>query len=209
MAEYSTPTKSNLINAENSLKMATQGYEMLDLKRKLLIRELAKLEVEENKLRKELSENMIAAKKALCEANVRMGIERVENVATAIPEISDINIKFYSVMGVEIPIVYRKEKTVRKPYVSLYKTSLALDEARFYFGKVCDICLEYAENISASERLNINIRKTQIRANALKNIMIPRYTRIISEISEAIEEKERSEFSRLKAVKKMYSEKSV
>lgn len=54
MAKYSTPTKSNLINARNSLKMATQGYDMLDLKRKLLMRELAKQADQEKKIQKEL-----------------------------------------------------------------------------------------------------------------------------------------------------------
>lgn len=69
------------------------------------------------------------------------------------------------------------------------------------------LCLRYAEVHSAVERLNRNIHKTQTRANALKNIMIPRYTRIIAEVSDAIEEKERGEFSRLKADQKDCGEK--
>ena len=54
---------------------------------------------------------------------------------------------------------------------------------------------------------NRDIHKTQTRANALKNIMIPRYTRIIAEVSDAIEEKERGEFSRLKAIKRIVENK--
>ena len=37
--------------------------------------------------------------------------------------------------------------------------------------------------------------------------MIPRYTRIIAEVSDAIEEKERGEFSRLKAIKRIVENK--
>lgn len=72
MAKYSTPTKSNLINARNSLKMATQGYDMLDLKRKLLMRELAKQADQEKKIQKELRDTLAAAEAALRESNVRM-----------------------------------------------------------------------------------------------------------------------------------------
>lgn len=207
MAQYNTPTKSNLINARNSLKMATQGYDMLDLKRKLLMRELAKQADREKILQKKLQETMAAAQAALRESNVTMGLDRVANLAASTPEAHDIDIKFYSVMGVEIPVVRESEKRQRRPNMSLYKTNLSLDEAVFYFSKVRELCLQYAEVHTAADRLNRNIHKTQTRANALKNIMIPRYTRIIKEISEAIEEKERGEFSRLKAIKKLVENK--
>ena len=208
MAQNLTPTKSNLINARNSLKMASQGYDMLDLKRRLLMRELAKYTDEEKRLQEELRDTLAAATDALREANVRMGLERVGALAASIPEINDIDIIFYSVMGVEIPVVRTQSRPERKPHMSLYKTDLSLDEAAFRFSKVTELCMRCAEVHSAAERLNRSIRKTQTRANALKNIMIPRYTRIIAEISDAIEEKERGEFSRLKAIKKIVENKS-
>ena len=50
-------------------------------------------------------------------------------------------------------------------------------------------------------RLANGIKKTQKRANALKNIIIPRFTEQIKTITEALEEKEREEFSRMKVIK--------
>jgi len=47
----------------------------------------------------------------------------------------------------------------------------------------------------------VAIRKTQKRANALKNIMIPTYREQVKFISSALEEKEREEFSRQKIIK--------
>lgn len=35
-----SPTKSNLIQAKNSLELAKEGYELLDQKRNVLIREM-------------------------------------------------------------------------------------------------------------------------------------------------------------------------
>ncbi len=207
MAQHVTPTKSNLINARNSLRMATQGYDMLDLKRRLLMRELAGYTEKEKRIEEELRTALAEAYDVLKEANVRMGLERVGALAASIPEINDIDIKFYSVMGVEIPIVRRLSKPERKPHMSLYKTDLSLDEAAFRFSRVTELCMKYAEVLSAVERLGRSIRKTRTRANALKNIMIPRYTKMTAEISEAIEEKERGEFSRLKAIKKLVENK--
>ena len=50
-------------------------------------------------------------------------------------------------------------------------------------------------------RLADSIKKTQKRANALKNIMIPRFEETVKFISDAIDEKEREDFSRLKVIK--------
>ena len=55
---------------------------------------------------------------------------------------------------------------------------------------------------NAAIRLATNIKKTQKRANALQNITIPRYEALTKEISEALEEKEREEFTRLKVIKR-------
>jgi V/A-type H+-transporting ATPase subunit D len=50
-------------------------------------------------------------------------------------------------------------------------------------------------------RLTNSIRKTQTRANALQNIVIPRYKTTVKFISESLEEKEREDFSRMKVIK--------
>ena len=39
------------------------------------------------------------------------------------------------------------------------------------------------------------------KANALKNVVIPRYTEEIRNISDSLDEKEREEFSRMKVIK--------
>ena len=61
---------------------------------------------------------------------------------------------------------------------------------------------------NSAYRLANNIKKTQKRANALKNITIPRYTELTRDIQNALEEKEREEFTRLKVIKKMQTKKA-
>ena len=57
-------------------------------------------------------------------------------------------------------------------------------------------------------RLAVAIKKTQKRANALKNILIPKFMNISKYISDSLEEKEREEFSRLKVIKTQKSRKT-
>ena len=40
---FRSPTKGNLILAKNSLKLSRQGYELMDKKRNILIREMMKV----------------------------------------------------------------------------------------------------------------------------------------------------------------------
>ena len=61
--------------------------------------------------------------------------------------------------------------------------------------------LVLAEVENSIYRLTNSIRKTQTRANALQNIVIPRYEAIVKYISGSLEEKEREEFSRMKVIK--------
>ena len=64
------------------------------------------------------------------------------------------------------------------------------------------LTVELAEIENSVYRLADSIKKTQKRANALKNIMIPRFEETVKFISDALDEKDREEFSRLKVIKK-------
>lgn len=191
------------MNAKNSLKMADQGYDLLDRKRKLLMREMTALMDRAEALQGKIAATFADAYTALREANLTLGIDNVEFMAEAVPEESGVDIKFYSVMGVEIPLVRHASPGTMDPGMSLYQTNIAFDRAVYSFTQVKLLILELAEVENGIYRLAANIRKTQKRANALKNIMIPRYTELIANISAALEEKEREEFARLKVIKKM------
>ena len=61
---------------------------------------------------------------------------------------------------------------------------------------------------NSAYRLAMNIKKTQKRANALQNITIPATETIIKTISDALEEKEREDFIRLKVIKREMNKKN-
>ena len=71
------------------------------------------------------------------------------------------------------------------------------------------VTVELAEVENSVYRLANAIRKTQKRANALKNIIIPRFDETVKFITEALEEKDREEFSRLKVIKRQKEQASA
>lgn len=201
MQKNLAPTKGNLMMAKNTLRLSKQGYEMLDKKRNILIREMMLLIEEAKEVEAKIEETFAAAYKALESANIIMGVSKVQNLAHSAVLENSVRIDLRSVMGVEIPVVTSDEPDGR-PVYSFYGTSSALDEASVKFNEVKVMTVRLTEIENAVYRLAMNIKKTQKRANALENITIPLYESLSKEIQNALEEKEREEHTRLKIIKR-------
>ena len=194
------PTKGNLIAAKKSLALAKQGYELMDKKRNILIQELMNLIDKAKDIQAEIDSTFTAAYKSLQEANIEMGIHEVERVSLTVPKEESIVIKTRSIMGTEIPLVeYDKEEGVTS--YDLYDTTVSLDEAYAHFSKVKELTIRLSMIENSAYRLANSIKKAQKRANALKNITIPKFEELTISISNSLEEKEREEFARLKVKK--------
>lgn len=200
MAEQIFPTKGNLIKMKRSLKQAQLGYELMDRKRNILIREMVNLTAEAKQLRSTIDETYDAAYKALQRANISMGV--VSDVAKAIPVDSSLELNVRSVMGVELPQLSSQPREEQELPYGMMRTNSSFDYAYICFNKAKDITVRLAEIENSIYRLAVSIKKTQKRANALKNIMIPKFHSAVRYISNALEEKEREEFSRQKVIKK-------
>lgn len=205
MDPRSFPTKGNLILAKNSLALAKQGYELMDKKRNILIRELMELIDQASAIQTEIDSTFTAAYAALQKANIELGIRYVEEISQSIPVDNSIKIKTRSIMGTEIPLVQGDNKSA--PTYAFYSTRESLDEARMNFDKVRELTIRLASVENSAYRLATNINKTQKRANALKNITIPTYQELTTTIVNALEEKEREEFTRLKVIKRTQTKK--
>lgn len=202
MSNNAVPTKGNLMAAKNTLKLSVQGYELLDKKRNILVREMMSLIDKAQEVQSHIDGTFSEAYEALQMANINLGIHNIEKTVYAIDEENGIAINTRSIMGVEIPMAAIDEGDSRPQY-GLKGTSVALDVAREKFIAVKKLTVQLAEIENAIYRLAVNIKKTQKRANALKNIMIPRYEELVKFITESLEEKEREEFTRLKMIKRI------
>ena len=195
------PTKGNLMLAKNSLALARLGYGLMDKKRNILIRELMNLIDEAKDIQSEIDATFTAAYQALQQANIELGIHYVQEIGMSVPVEDSIRIKVRSIMGTEIPLVQHEAPPLTPTY-AFGDTTQSLDEARMKFEKVKELTIKLSMVENSAYRLATNIKKTQKRANALKNITIPSYETLTKNITNALEEKDREEFTRLKVIKR-------
>ena len=195
MALKVVPTKGNLIAMKKSLQLANLGYNLMDQKRNVLIKEMMTLLDDVKIIRDQITSSYQEAYDALQEANISMGL--ITDIVNSTPEDYGISIAYRSVMGVEIPKISYNKQPLKMTY-DIERSNSKVDYAYNCFYNVKQLTVLLAEVENSVYRLANTIRKTQKRANALKNISIPRFESTIKVISEALEEKEREEFTRQK-----------
>lgn len=203
MALKVVPTKGNLIAMKKSLQLANLGYNLMDQKRNVLIKEMMTLLDDVKIIRDQITSSYQEAYDALQEANISMGL--ISSIVNSTPEDYGISIAYRSVMGVEIPKISYNQQPLKMTY-DIERSNSKVDYAYNCFYRVKQLTVLLAEVENSVYRLANTIRKTQKRANALKNISIPRFESTIKVISEALEEKEREEFTRQKVIKEMKRE---
>ena len=192
------PTKANLMATQKSLSLAKLGYELMDRKRNILVREMMQLVDEAKEVESTINEAYKKAYASLQKANITLG--RCSDYARTVPLDETLKVDYKSVMGVEIPQITLGEQDM-KNYYGFDTTNSYLDEAYFNFNEAKKLSVKLVETQTSIYRLADAIKKTQKRANALNNIMIPKFTQTVKFISEALDEKEREDFTRLKVVK--------
>lgn len=192
------PTKSNLISAKNSRALAKTGFDLMDKKRNILVREIMGLIDKAYSLQSQIDTVFREAYDSLRMSNIALG--KSDNIAEAALLDDSLSLRYRSVMGVEIPAVITGEEELTLPY-GFIDTGAVLDDAYIKFNRAKALIRELAETENVIYRLAYSIKKAQKRANALKNVVIPNFDNTIKSITESLEEKEREEFVRLKVIK--------
>ena len=190
------------MKTESALRFSKKGFDLLDKKRTVLIQEMMTLVESAKTIEKKIEENFAEAYEALKQASITIGVFNLEEVIVAVEKEDDYQIRFKSVMGVEIPEVIYVAKDKIKPQYGFYNSNPSLDLAIIKLKEVKYLSYQLAQLETSAYKLSLEIRKTQKRANALDKIQIPKLNANIKFIEETLEEKEREDFFRLKVVKK-------
>ena len=200
MAQQVFPTKANLMNTKKSLELAKLGYDLMDRKRNILVREMMRLIEEAKEVQQAIGSVYADAYDALKRASLNLG--DCSRFAGAIPVDDSVSLDYRSVMGVEVPTleIHPRETDVRD--FGFLATNSDFDEACRKFNEVKTLTVRLAQIENSVYRLADAVKKTQKRSNALNNIMIPRLSETVKYITDALDEKEREDFSRLKVTKR-------
>lgn len=195
------PTKSNLIKLKKTISLSKQGQELLEKKKYILMNEKEKYISKKKEIEDKFNEEYKNALHSFQNANIDLGINKVYNISNNIEIDNSLDIKYKTIMGVDIPIVFYTNK--QKPNLSfgLLESSISADEAISSFQALKGTLAELASIEITISRLDTAIRKVQTRSNSLKDIIIPGYLADEKRIQDTLDEKDREEFSRMKIIK--------
>lgn len=195
------PTKTNLLKARESLKLAKEGHDLLNEKREILLMELMGIVHDLKRVREEGEQRLKEAYFALENTLVSLGQENLQRfISTSKQEIS-LDVLERSVMGVAIPTI-KPNSELGTEEILLSETNSAFDGVRRKFTELVPVLMRWAEIEISVFRLAIELKKLQRRVKALENMFIPEYESTIAAVEKILEEIEREEFFRKKIVKR-------
>lgn len=195
------PTKSNLLATKEQLAISTNGYELLEEKREILVRELMQLveqvKLLEGKIDKVIAEAYPAFKRML----MIDGADQVERISHAIHYDFDIIEKVVTVGGMQFETI-DVELPKKELFYSFMGTYANTDATIVKFFELLSLLTQMASIRTIVWRLAEEVKRTQRRVNALDKLIIPQATETISYIESVLEERERENIFVLKALKK-------
>ena len=194
------PTRGTLLRLQDELERIQEGSDLLDRTREVLTRELLATIGDAEAVQKRARERFQAAHRAICEARMHVGLDRLRWLTLAPGTEIDVEVGTHSIMGTDLPLVRVELDPPPLPYGPA-GTSVLLDEARDRWLDVLKMLGDLAEVTLSVWRLAMELRKTQRRVNALEEVVIPRYEETVKDIAASLEEEEREDIVFAKRVK--------
>ncbi|MCH5290606.1 MAG: V-type ATP synthase subunit D [Treponema sp.] len=194
------PTKSNLLAVKEQLAVSTEGYDLLEQKREILVMELMRMVERVKLLEADMDACIAKAYPALKKMLMAVGGDRVERIAHAVNYKFEITKKPVVIGGMTfdtIDVVLPK----RQLFSSFLGTFPESDEVMVDFFELLSLLTQMASIRTIVWRLAMEVKKTQRRVNALDKMVIPQDTETVKYIESVLEERERDNVFVLKSLK--------
>ncbi|MDQ3458588.1 MAG: V-type ATP synthase subunit D [Deinococcota bacterium] len=200
MAENVAPTRSNLLQRRDQLRLAGRGADLLKRKRDALIGEFFSLVKESLAARKALTETSREAYFSLFLAKAWDGPESVESLSLASKVGLELEVNVENVFGVKIPQVQTPEFDKELPFSPIGAGARTL-EAAGRFRDLSEALIKVAATETRLRRIGEEIKKTSRRVNALEQLVIPGIARQIKDIRSVLDQRALEEITVLKRIK--------
>jgi V/A-type H+-transporting ATPase subunit D len=194
------PTKSTMLAVRRDLAFATEGYELLEQKRQILVLELMARVGKARAVQKEVDDALHDAHAMLRSALADAGAAALERESLGISGTHETGVSDQRVMGLNLPQVM---VTVKPPAPEFAPGSgpVQSDEVMKQFRKAIEAIGRLAEIENAVVRLSRELKKTQRRVNALEKVFLPDYRETLKYVTDVLEERERDGFVIMKMTK--------
>ena len=195
------PTKSNLLAMKEQLAVSTNGYELLEEKREILVRELMHLVEKVKLLEKQMDKAVIQAYPAFKRMLMVDGADQIQRLSHGIHYDFHMNEKKVTIGGMGFSSI-DVELPQQELFYSFNGTDANTDDTVSKFFDLLSILTQMASIRTIVWRLADEVKKTQRRVNALDKMIIPQTTETKTYIESVLEERERENVFVLKALKK-------
>ena len=194
-------TKIELLKYKHSSKVASMVRNILDDKRKVLLKNIEEMIDEAMKARGGIWDPLQDIYKSVVESYLALGTNTVDAVAEMTPAVMEVDVSVRRIVDVKVPtLTITEKKTESIPY-GFADTNVSMDRAAKQIKELLPRICKAAEYENAIFSLSKALEKTQKLLNALENVIIPQYQQRIKFIVSVLEEREREEFVKLKKVK--------
>ena len=200
MAEQIAPTRSNLLQRRDQLRLANRGADLLKRKRDALISEFFDLVKVSLEARRKLGETSKEAYFSLFLAKAWDGPEAVESLSLAQQGELEIDIKIQNLFGVKVPEVQAPEFSDELPFSPVNTGAKTLDAAA-EFKRLTEALVQVAATETRLRRIGEEIKKTSRRVNALEQLVIPGINTQIKDIRSVLDQRALEEVTVLKRIK--------
>ena len=200
------PTKSNLLAIKEQLAVSTNGYELLEEKREILVRELMHLVEKVKLLEKDIDKVVAQAYPAFKRMLMVDGADQIERISHGIHYDFDMTEKRVTIGGMgfsSMDVVMPKQEL----FYSFMGTDANTDATINKFFELLSLLTQMAAIRTIVWRLAEEVKKTQRRVNALDKMIIPQAQETKQYIESVLEERERENVFVLKALKKKNNKK--
>jgi len=206
------PTRSELLERREQIKLAEQGMDLLKQKRDALLIEFMGVMDETLRLSESLQKNVAEAQYSLAVAKAVDGTVALRSAGMATKSEIVVDMTGTRIMGVSVPVVTKGESPIRSSFTRGYSVtgvSSRVDETADKFERILDVIIEYADIETRLKRLGEEIQKTNRRVNALEQVTVPALREQVSYIRQTLDERAREDLFRLKKVKKKIESKKA
>ncbi len=200
------PTKSNLLAIKEQLAISTEGYDLLEQKREILVMELMRIVEQVKLLENQIDKCVQKAYPALKKMLVSVGGDRVERIAHGIDYNFEITKKPAVIAGMSFTTI-DVNLPQRRLFSSFMGTFADSDEVMADFFELLTLLTKMASIRTVAWRLALEVKKTQRRVNALDKTVIPQDKETVKYIEGVLEERERDNVFVMKSLKNRKREK--